>query len=168
MTATLPTIAQGQKPLTANEMLRMPRPTPWPDEGCRRAAPALPIPSPGRPERFSARQGGCRHIFSRVLPPPGPGRLAARALRELPRPTLCAWRSPTNGAPQPPARPGLCSETGHGPAPGPPRDETTGRRRPAELKAPRCDPDWTDAHQTHQVPFSREWLGQRLPLLLKL
>ena len=28
MTATLPTIAQGQKPLTANEMLRMPRPTP--------------------------------------------------------------------------------------------------------------------------------------------
>ena len=55
MTATLPTIAQGQKPLTANEMLRMLRPTPWPAGGCRRAAPELLIPSPGRPGRVSVR-----------------------------------------------------------------------------------------------------------------
>ena len=83
MTATLPTIAQGQKPLTANEMLRMPRPTPWPAEGCRRAAPELLIPSPGRPRRVSVRPEGCRHMLPRDPSPPGPGRLGVRALGEL-------------------------------------------------------------------------------------
>ena len=146
MTATLPTIAQGQKPLTANEMLRMPRPTPWPAEGCRRDAPELLIPSPGRPRRVSVRPEGCRHMLPRDPSPPGLGRIGVRSLGSWPRPTHRAQRPPTSEAPQPPARRGLCTETGHGPALGSMRDETTSRRRPAELKAPRCDPDWTAAH----------------------
>ena len=64
-----------------------------------------------------------------------------------------------NGMPQPPARRGLCSETGHGPAPGSMRDETTGWCRPADLKAPRCTPDWTAAHRSAPTVFFPEKTG---------
>ena len=135
----------------------MPRPTSSPAEGHKRAAPELIIPSPGRPRRVSVRPEECRHMLPRDPSPPGLGRRGVRSLGSWPRPTHRAQRPPTSEAPQPPARRGLCTETGHGPALGSMRDETTSRRRPADRRAPRCTNDLTAAHRRHPMfPFPRE------------
>ena len=134
-------------------MLRMPRPTSSPAEGHKRAAPELLIPSPGRPRRVSVRPEECRHMLPRDPSPPGLGRCGMRSSGSWPRPTHRAQRPPTSEAPQPPARRGLCTETGHGPALRSMRDETTSRPPPAELKAPRCDPDWTAVHHRRHPLF---------------